>query len=57
MDARPGGYLDEFKQPKLNRTIFEVVGYGTEMRKPESGPQKPEPFLLPDFRRYRTSPG
>ncbi|MFD2762744.1 S1 family peptidase [Micromonospora eburnea] len=53
----PSGYLDQFAQPKLNKTIFEVVGYGTEVRKPESGPQKPEPMSYPLLRRYTTSPG
>ncbi|MFJ8580051.1 S1 family peptidase [Micromonospora sp. NPDC093277] len=53
----PSGYLDQFAQPKLNKTIFEVVGYGTEVRKPDSGPQKPEPMSYPLLRRYTTSPG
>jgi Trypsin len=53
----PLGYLDQFAQPALNRTIFEVVGYGTEVRKPESGPQKPQPMSYPLIRRYTTSPG
>ena len=34
-------YLDQFAQPKLNSTLFTIVGYGTEVRKPDSGPQKP----------------
>jgi hypothetical protein len=53
----PAGYLDQFAQPRLNSTIFEVVGYGTEVRKPESGPQKPQPMSYPLIRRYTTSPG
>lgn len=53
----PVGYLDQFAQPVLNRTIFEVVGYGTEVRKPESGPQRPTPMMFPLFRRYTPSPG
>lgn len=53
----PENYLDEFAQPALNSTIFTVVGYGTEVRKPESGPQKPEPMSYPLIRRYTTSPG
>lgn len=53
----PLGYLDQFAQPALNRTVFEVVGYGTEVRKPESGPQKPQPMSYPLIRRYTTSPG
>jgi hypothetical protein len=50
-------YLDRFGQPTLNRTIFEAVGYGTEVRKPDSGPQKPQPMSYPLIRRYTTSPG
>jgi hypothetical protein len=50
-------YLDQYSQPRLNKTIFEVVGYGTEVRKPESGPQKPQPMSYPLIRRYTTSPG
>ncbi|GIJ30709.1 hypothetical protein Vqi01_58710 [Micromonospora qiuiae] len=53
----PRNYLDQFRQPKLNSTIFEVVGYGTEVRKPEDGPQKPQPMSYPLLRRYTTSPG
>ena len=53
----PLGYLDGFAQPVLNRTIFELVGYGTEVRKPESGPQKPQPMTYPLLRRYTTAPG
>ena len=53
----PTNYLDQFAQPLLNKTIFEVVGYGTEVRKPESGPQKPQPMSYPLLRRYTTSPG
>jgi hypothetical protein len=53
----PTNYLDQFAQPLLNQTIFEVVGYGTEVRKPESGPQKPQPMSYPLIRRYTTSPG
>ena len=53
----PEGYLDQLKPSVLNQTIFELVGYGTEVRKPESGPQKPQPKIFPNFRRYTTSPG
>jgi hypothetical protein len=53
----PVGYLDGFAQPTLNKTIFELVGYGTEVRKPDSGPQKPQPMSYPLVRRYTTSPG
>jgi hypothetical protein len=53
----PLNYLDAFKQPRLNRTLFTAVGYGTEVRKPESGPQKPQPMSYPLLRRYTTAPG
>ena len=53
----PLGYLDQFSQPVLQATVFEVVGYGTEVRKPEAGPQKPQPMSYPLIRRYTTSPG
>jgi len=51
----PENYLDQFAQPRLNSTIFTVVGYGTEVRKPESGPQKPQPMSYPLIRRYDRS--
>lgn len=53
----PTNYLDQFAQPALNSTIFAAVGYGTEVRKPEAGPQKPQPMSYPLIRRYTTSPG
>jgi hypothetical protein len=53
----PLGYLDRFAQPTLNKTIFELVGYGTEVRKPLTGPQKPQPMSYPLLRRYTTGPG
>jgi hypothetical protein len=53
----PRDYLEQFAQPKLNSTIFTVVGYGTEVRKAESGPQKPTPMSYPLIRRTTTSPG
>ena len=53
----PGSFLDQYAQPVLNSTLFTVVGYGTEVRKPESGPQKPQPMTYPLIRRFTTSPG
>ncbi len=53
----PVGYLDTFKQPKLNKTIFTTVGYGTEVRKPEAGPQRPTPMSYPIIRRVAQEPG
>jgi hypothetical protein len=53
----PRNYLDGFAQPTLNKTLFTVVGYGTEVRKPDLGPQKPQPMNYPLVRRVTTSPG
>ncbi|MDN4612300.1 trypsin-like serine protease [Arthrobacter burdickii] len=53
----PVGYLDQFKSPRLSKTLFELVGYGTEVRKAETGPQKPQPMAYPLIRRTTTSPG
>jgi hypothetical protein len=53
----PANYLNGFEQPVLNRTVFDLVGYGTEVRKPEEGAQKPQPMSFPLIRRFTTSPG
>ena len=53
----PRDYLEQFAQPALNSTIFTVVGYGTEVRKADSGPQKPTPMSYPLIRRVTTEPG
>ena len=53
----PTDYLNAYAQPALNKTIFTLVGYGTEVRKPESGPQKPTPQSYPLLRRVTTSNG
>lgn len=53
----PVGTLDALAQPVLNKTAFTFVGYGTEVRKPVSGPQKPQPMSYPLLRRTTTSPG
>jgi hypothetical protein len=50
-------YLDAFAQPRLNRTLFTAVGYGTEVRKPAAGPQKPQPMSFPLIRRFVVMPG
>ncbi|SDD39128.1 Trypsin [Geodermatophilus telluris] len=44
--------LDRYAQPRLNHTAFRVVGYGTEVRQADSGPQKPTPMSYPILRRY-----
>ena len=53
----PRNYLNKYAEPVLNKTLFTVVGYGTEVRKPDSGPQKPQPMDYPLIRRVTTSPG
>jgi len=50
-------YLDAYAQPALNSTLFTSVGYGTEVRKPDSGPQKPTPMSYPLIRRVAQAPG
>ncbi|WP_243059360.1 S1 family peptidase [Nocardioides sp. SR21] len=51
------GTLDAIASSRLRRTIFTAVGYGTEVRKPDSGPQKPQPMSYPLLRRYVDMPG
>lgn len=53
----PRNYLNAFAQPTLNHTLFTVVGYGTEVRKADSGPQYPQPMDYPLLRRVTTAPG
>ena len=53
----PLGFLDDFAQPTLNKTLFTSVGYGTEIRKPASGPQKPVAETYPLIRRNAVQPG
>lgn len=53
----PVGTLDAYAQPRLNKTLFLAVGYGTEVRKPETGPQKPQPMSYPLIRRQALMPG
>jgi hypothetical protein len=51
------GTLDDIKKSQLSKTLFRAVGYGTEVRKPDAGPQKPEPMDFPLIRRYVDMPG
>jgi hypothetical protein len=53
----PENYLDQFAQPLLNQTEFLTIGYGTEVRPAESGPQTPTPQRQPIVRRYTTEIG
>ncbi len=45
------GTLDQIRKSELSRTLFTAVGYGMEMRTPESGPQKAQPVAYPLLRR------
>lgn len=51
------GTLDTIRKADLRKTLFTAVGYGTEVRKAESGPQKPTPMTYPLIRRYVEMPG
>jgi Trypsin len=53
----PENYLNQFQQPVLNHTDFLTIGYGTEVRKSETGPQTPIPQRQPIVRRYTTEIG
>lgn len=53
----PVGTLDEIPKRQLRKTIFRAVGYGTEVRKAEEGPQTPTPMSYPIVRRYVDLPG
>lgn len=53
----PRGYLDQVQRRDLAHTLFTIVGYGTEVRKPDSGPQKPTPESYPMLRRVADAPG
>lgn len=53
----PSRFLDQFTPNILNKTLFTPVGYGTEVRKPDAGPQKPTPMSYPLIRRVTTSNG
>jgi hypothetical protein len=57
MELAPVGTLDAIKKRNLRKTLFRAVGYGTEVRKPESGPQRPTPMGYPFVRRYVDEPG
>jgi hypothetical protein len=49
--------LDEIASSQLRKTLFTAVGYGTEVRKADSGPQNPQPMSYPLIRRYVDMPG
>jgi hypothetical protein len=51
------GRLDQIPTSDLRDTLFRAVGYGTEVRKAEDGPQSPTPMTYPLIRRYVDMPG
>lgn len=51
------GRLDRISRSELRSTLFTAVGYGTEVRQAEEGPQKPTPMSYPLIRRYVEMPG
>lgn len=51
------GTLDAIRTSQLRKTLFTAVGYGTEVRQADSGPQKPTPQSYPLIRRYVDMPG
>jgi hypothetical protein len=56
-ELAPLNQLEQYRQPVLNSTLFTVVGYGTEVRKSLTGPQKPTPQSYPIVRRYTEAVG
>jgi hypothetical protein len=55
----PRNYLDRFTPNVLNKELFRIVGYGTEVRQDAAanGNMKPTPMSYPIVRRYADSPG
>lgn len=55
----PPNYLDQFTPNLLNKELFRIVGYGTEVRQDAAanGNMKPTPMSYPIVRRYADSPG
>lgn len=51
------GTLDAIPTSDLPHTLFRAVGYGTEVRKADEGPQMPQPMSYPVIRRYADEPG
>ncbi|CAI9409096.1 trypsin-like serine protease [Nocardioides sp. T2.26MG-1] len=51
------GVLDQIGPSNLRKTLFRAVGYGTEVRKSDTGPQNPTPQSYPLERRYVDMPG
>ena len=53
----PVGRLDSIAKNRLATTAFVAVGYGSEVRKPATGPRKATPETFPLLRRTVTMPG
>ncbi len=53
----PANYLDRVARADLAHTLFTIVGYGTEVRKPDAGAQKPTAQSYPLIRRVAEAPG
>jgi hypothetical protein len=53
----PSNYLGAFKAPKLRKTLFTTVGYGTEVRKLDETTGPPTAFTYPLLRRTTEEPG
>lgn len=56
-ELAPVGFLDGFKQPALNKTLFTTVGYGTTVVKPEDGPRAPVASGADIIRQIAQEPG
>ena len=53
----PLNYLEQFRPPKLRKTLFTVVGYGTEVRKLNGNTGQPVPMSYPLIRRQTEEVG
>ncbi|GEP40596.1 hypothetical protein NPS01_42590 [Nocardioides psychrotolerans] len=51
------GRLDQIASSQLRKTLFTAVGYGTEVRQSDTGPQNPTPMTYPLIRRNVQMPG
>jgi hypothetical protein len=51
-ELAPAGHLDGFPQRQLVKELVETVGYGTEVRQADGGPQTPTPMSFPIRRQY-----
>jgi hypothetical protein len=53
----PENYLSRLNASAFAKTVFLTIGYGTEVRQADSGPQAPTPMRNPIVRRYTTEIG